>query len=400
MRPLVDERLGVGRSLINDLSKCAKLKGQAGKDCLAAMGRRDYGGPLDPITDVVETVVETTGNIVTAPVDAVVAATRSIPVLGDVTRIVGAAASAPLHLASSIASGARIDRAVVGHLKSQLKTLKEAAPYAQMVVSVVPGVGTGVAAAIGAGAALAEGKSIDEIAKAAIRSALPGGPVAAAAYDTALRVAGGANVTQATLEGTRAALPESARQAFDVGLAVVTGENIQNALASGLANLAASQVQQISVEGAKALAGSADLRTVLQGVPTDDARKGVAFAAGLLSQSGVNQKALAAVRNKLPAAQRQGFDSLLRSQAGDIAWLADVVDPPARRPPALRPAPVPVSRPPALVPATPPRRPPALAPVAPPTAPTAAAAPRVPPALTAPGGPAQRRYGPYPQVRG
>lgn len=348
--------------------------------------------PFSAVTDFAGDVIDTAGEIVTAPINVVAKATKSIPVLGDVTRIVSKAASAPIDLASSIASGARIDRAVIGHLKAQLKTVKEAAPYAQMVISVVPGVGTGVSAAIAAGVALAEGRSIDEIGKAAIRGSIPGGPIAVAAYDTALRVAAGGNVAQAAIESARAALPENVRQAFDVGLAVVTGENIQNAITNGLVALAPEQVQQVLSAGERAIASVPGLKAVAQAAKNSHETYGMRLASGLLSQAGVNQKAVAALRDRLAPNQKAGFDAVLRAQESDVAWLGDVLNPPlppaGRRPPAVQPV--------ATRPA--PARPPALTPVQAPVRPPPAVRPvvRAAPASTAVRVPGRVVYGPYP----
>lgn len=386
-----------------------KLKPKFGISLNPASG----AGLFDPVVKAGGAIIKAAGDIVTAPLDVIAAATKSIPVLGDMTRIVNDAASAPANLANSIASGARIDRAVVAHLKSQLKTIKEAAPYAQMIVSVVPGVGTGVAAAIGAGAALAEGKSIDEAAKAAIRGALPGGAAVAAGYDTALKIASGANVAQSVIESAREALPANMHQAFDIGLAVVTGENIQNAFTSGLVNLTSAQLGSLVSAGSQAIASSPVLATAFKSISPGmfssmvpgGAGEGFNAAIGLLSQAGINEKSVAAVRARLGEEARRGFDAALKTQENEIAWLKNVPLQTARdaiaqaralaprRPPGLTPAPAPRRAPPALGPAPAPvRTPPVLTPVAPP-------ARKPSPTAVAPQ-PDPRRgiYGPYPQA--
>lgn len=115
-------------------------------------------------------------------------------------------------------------------LHDVVSTAEDIGSYATTVVALVPGVGTGVSAALSAGLALAQGKNITDAVKAGIRGAIPGGAIAAAGFDVAVKVASGANVGQATLEEARAQLPPgAAQQAFDVGLAVVTGEKHQQA---------------------------------------------------------------------------------------------------------------------------------------------------------------------------
>jgi hypothetical protein len=369
-----------GRLSPEDEKELARLRAKIAED--------DNSGFFE---DVVGTVVD----VVTAPVRAVAAATSSIPVLGDVTRIVSNASSAPLNLANSIASGARIDRAVMGHLKAELKNVKEAAPYAQMVVSIVPGVGPGVSAAIGAGVALAEGKTIDEIAKAAIRGAIPGGPLAVAAFDTALKVAAGENVAQSVLEGARSQLPAAAQKAYDIGLAVVTGEKIQTALANGLMSLAPAQVQTLLEAGQKAL-GTPAFASAIKSVAPGAAQEGFKLAAGLLSQTGLNEKAVAAVRKQLSADKLLGFDTALKSQESNVAWLKNVTAGPVRNaPPSLSARPVVRNAPPSLksVPVVR-NAPPALRSVSKPTTPSPTMkATVVTPALTAA---RKGEYAPYP----
>ena len=236
------------------------------------------GGTPPNSGNVFSDIVEGIADVVTAPVRAVAMVTESIPVLGDVTRIVSDAASAPGNIATSIASGARLDHVAVNALKAQLKLVKDVAPYAQTVVSLVPGIGSGVAAAVGAGVALAEGQNITEAVKAGVRGAIPGGPLVQAGFDAALKVAAGENVGKAVLEGARAQLSPAAQKAFDVGLAVVTGEKIQTALANGLASLAPAQLQTIVAAGQKAIGTMPGLSNALKSVAPGAATQGFQIA--------------------------------------------------------------------------------------------------------------------------
>lgn len=131
---------------------------------------------------------------VTAPIQKVggaVAKTFSkIPVVGAPVNTAMTAAyhavTAPANMAVNIASGKRIDKVVMGQLKTAVQDVKGLAPYAQTVMSFVPGVGSGASAAIGAGMALADGQPIDKAMIAAVTSAVPGGPVAQAAAKAAV----------------------------------------------------------------------------------------------------------------------------------------------------------------------------------------------------------------------
>src|SRR5260221_7521170 len=77
--------------------------------------------------------------------------------------------------------------------------LRQSLQFAGMVAPFIPGVGTGVAAALGAANALASGQPITEALIAAARSAIPGGAVAQMAFDTAVSVARGKNISDALL---------------------------------------------------------------------------------------------------------------------------------------------------------------------------------------------------------
>jgi len=269
-----------------------------------------------------------------------------IKVVGDVTHVVGDIAMAPVHIATAIASGERLDHVALGALKDQIKIVKEVAPYATTVVSLVPGVGSGVAAAVSAGEALAEGQSLTAAAKAAIRGAIPGGAVAQSGFDLAMKVASGENVGKAALESARGTLPPEAQKAYDVGVAVATGEKIQNAVANGIASAAPAQLQTAIAAGEQAISATPGLADALKSVPAGDAAQGFKFAAGLLSHSSVGEPAIAAARAKLTPAGQQGFDAALQTQTPHNAAAANVVAKAPLKvlePPKKGPAPVAVT---------------------------------------------------------
>ncbi len=324
-------------------------------------------------------------------------AVSKIPVVGDVAHIVGEVWTAPVHLATAIASGERLDHALVDNFKEQLKIVKDVAPYAQTVVSLVPGIGTGVAAAIGAGAALAEGQSITQAAKAAIRGAIPGGAIAQAGFDAATKIASGENVLKASLESARNLLPSDvAKKAFDIGLAVATGEKIQTALANGIMGLAPGQLQSVMAAGVNALKSTPGLAEAIKSVAPGAATEGFNLAAGLLSHTGVNETSLNAVRSKLPPEVVQGFDAALKTQVPHIAWLQNVVNNPVAAP-ASKPAPK-VPSMPAPKPFVPTK--PASATTAPAQKVAAAANAALAPTSTLVPSRAPSQYAPYPQGSG
>lgn len=189
----------------------------------------------------------------------------AVKVIKATTKASVALATAPVSLAVHIAKGERIDRAALSVLKEQVKAVKTLAPYAQMVISFVPGVGTGLSAALGAGLALASGQNITDALMAGVKGALPGGPVAAAAFDVATAIARGKPITEVALS----VLP--------------VGDREKKAIAAGIA-VAGRIARGQSVD--KALLAEAD--RALDLLPAD-ARKavsaGVALASGQVVQA-------------------------------------------------------------------------------------------------------------------
>jgi hypothetical protein len=250
-----------------------------------------------------------------------IGAISKIPVLGPVLK----AATAPLSMVVSLSHGERIDHALLDAAKSQLGGIKAIAPYAAAVVSFIPGIGTGVAAALAAGAALAEGKPIDQALEDAVKAAIPGGALAVSGFELAKKVASGQNVGKAVLEAARDQLPKEAQQAFDVGLAVVSGKQLQSAITSAIVNLAPGEVKQILDVGAKAVQSVPGLATLAKSLPTDTARQGLQLASGALAHAGVNEAQLRAMRSKLTGDVLKGFDTALHSQATHFPWINNVV---------------------------------------------------------------------------
>jgi hypothetical protein len=158
-------------------------------------------------------------------------------------------AMAPSNMVVAIAEGdSRIDHAVLNSLKEQVKEFQQLAPYAEMIVSLVPGVGQGIGAALAAGVALSEGQPISGILKAGLMGAIPGGPLVQAAIETGVgiiqHVAKGDKLDFNTLSqsaagaaSTALGLPPSAKDALIAGIAITgqiaKGKPIDKALTDG-----------------------------------------------------------------------------------------------------------------------------------------------------------------------
>jgi hypothetical protein len=135
-------------------------------------------------------------------------------------------------LVRGILKGERIDHALMNEFKAALKATKELAPYAQIIVATIPGVGTGIAAGLAGAVALAEGKPITDALVAAGRAAVPGGAAAKAAFDVGSGLAKGQRIDKVALEAARNQLPESARRGFDAGVALAQGKVLQAGMAA------------------------------------------------------------------------------------------------------------------------------------------------------------------------
>lgn len=101
-------------------------------------------------------------------------------------------------------------------------------PYATSVVALVPGCGTGVAAALGAAQAIADGRSLTEALIAGVRSAIPGGQLAQIAFDaTRGIIMAKKEVDTHALEALRKQLPASASKGMDYGVAMAAAQKAQ-----------------------------------------------------------------------------------------------------------------------------------------------------------------------------
>ncbi len=189
---------------------------------------------------------------------------RKVPVVGKPLAAVTGAALEPLRVATAVASGRRIDKAVVDSFRRSVQQAKTLAPYAQLVVAAVPGIGTGLSAAMAGGLALAEGRSINDAAVAATRAAVPGGPLAVAAFDAAVAVGSGKGIDDAAVEAAvSAAAPDPAsrarlKAALSVAGGVTQGKPLDkvavNAAAGALGGEAQARIEAAVGKGAQELA--------------------------------------------------------------------------------------------------------------------------------------------------
>jgi len=207
------------------------------------------------VSNAVKTAGREVGNVKHSIQDAagkVGKAIGKVPVVGGAVNAVfdaGFHASfAMVNVTVSIAKGRRIDRAFMDQVHIAVKDFKQAGPYAQMVIGLVPGVGQGVSAAMAAGLALANGQPIEEALKAGALGAIPGGTLVQscvkASVETIQHVAKGEKLNFANLAQTAGGvaagalgIPETAKNALMAGIAttgnIVKGQPLDKALTDG-----------------------------------------------------------------------------------------------------------------------------------------------------------------------
>jgi hypothetical protein len=209
----------IGHFVSNAAKTAGKEIGHVGKSIQKAGGAIDHAISKVPVVGApLHTVLGAAYHAVTLPVDTVV---------------------------QTAINGKRLDKVLLDKIKQQGRDIKAVAPYAKTVVSMVPGVGTGVSAALGAGMALAEGQPIDKALLDGVISAVPGGPMAKAAASAAASglsaAVRGEKLDVASVSGKLLAglpIPPSAKNALATGIHmtadIAAGKNVSAAAADAL----------------------------------------------------------------------------------------------------------------------------------------------------------------------
>jgi len=261
--------------------------GDLGQQVLFAQGTGWYDGPPHP------NFLDSIGSVASS-------------VAGGVVGAIGAAAhmaTTPFTAAYAIANGDNVADTLGSAWKSITADVTQVAPLAQAVISFVPGIGTGVAAALGAGVALAQGATIDEAFMAGVRGSIPGGPLVRAGFDAAVAVVHGKSFDEALMSAARNQLPsEEAKKAFDIGLAMVHGQNIQSAVAANLGPMAIAALGDVGGD----LWNKATSGVSVPGLGV--VSKAIQLAGAVGAGDGRKDPILEAVRSTLPPDVQLGFD--------------------------------------------------------------------------------------------
>lgn len=238
-------------------------------------------------------------------VSAVGGAIGSLPIIGTLATAVYN--FSPFPLLYSIATGERIDKALIDNFSRQLQSVKEVAPYAQTIISFVPGIGAGVNAAIAAAAALAAGQNISDALIAGIKNALPGGPLAQAALDLGQMAIKGENIAKATLDAIQAQLPGGPASQYVANLArdIAAGKNVTAAALNDIVTSLPAAAQTAITIG-MAIGHGQSLQEVI-----GDAKDIILSAAQVGDLMSAKDSLLSAASDAIPDAAKRGYDAAL-----------------------------------------------------------------------------------------
>lgn len=296
-------------------------------------------------------VLKAAGKAVSVPANIVgqgAKAIKKVPVVGaGLHSVYDTTVAGPFKVADAVVKGKRLDKVAYDHFKDQVKNAQDIAPYAQMVVSVVPALGPGVSGAIGAANALSKGQPITDAIIEGARGALPGGPLAAAAFDVAvaaakgqpidavainaipgltpeqkkLVVAGlrttkdvmnGKRLDEALLNNALDALPKEAQMAAKAGMALAQGQSLQKIAAQQAPFI----MEKLGATGAKIASENPVFKAGLAAIPQDhEAIRGFKQGVGLMSHK-ITPVALKAARKALTSKEKAGFDVALATAIG------------------------------------------------------------------------------------
>lgn len=298
-----------------------------------------------------KSVLKAAGKTVSVPANIIgkgAKAIKKVPVVGaGLHSVYDTTVAGPFKVADAVVKGEKINKVAYNHFKDQVKNAQDIAPYAQTVVSVIPGVGPGVSGAIGVAAALSKGKPITDAVIEGARGALPGGPMAAAAFDVAVAAArgepidaiainaipgvspdqkklilaglrttkdvmNGKNPKDALLNNALDALPKEARAAAKAGMALAQGQALQKVMK----DQAPFVMGKLIGEGGKIAAENPIFKAGIKAIPqTPEAIKGFKAGAGLMTKK-LTPVALDAARKSLSAKEKAGFDVAIATAVG------------------------------------------------------------------------------------
>jgi hypothetical protein len=305
---------------------------------LLALGNASVHGFFDVIGDIVSAPVKAAKLVVNTASDVV----KMIPVVG--TPLSALVKVPGLEFAANVLSGANVSQSLVNEFKAQVAVIRDVGPLASKIVAFVPGIGTGVAAGIGAASALANGQSITDSLIEAAKAALPGSGLAKLAVNAGVDAIGGkaiaSNILNQIPKGAQGAfnllataakgvkvpadqlaraakaLPQDIARGFTVGVALGAARKIQNNTVKAVIN-ATPKFRETVLKNGKAFI---DKQPIFQsaGRLLNGAQKtGFIYGCGMMSIGGQTSKTLQAAKKSLANdEERKGFDLALAARTG------------------------------------------------------------------------------------
>lgn len=275
----------------------------------------------------------------------------SVPLVGKGLKGLYDLSVSPIRLTADLSTGVRPDKAIMRDIKANVRAVKGVAPYARMVVSLVPGVGTGIGAALSAGLALAEGQPITAAIQEAVKGAIPGGTLVKQAFDVSLAAAqgkridkialaalplngtqkralgsalnvvadaaAGKRVDKSILKNAMKSIPKEYTKAIDIGAALGTGINVQKLAKKALKPEVLNSLQHMGtarIEKSKVLASP-------KGILNKSQRRGYAIGLGAMSRR-LKPNQLTSIHANIPKKGLLGFNMAIAAHIGSVATAA------------------------------------------------------------------------------
>ena len=265
------------------------------------------------LPDFIDNAVGAAGKVAGGAVDIVNDAAHTIgkgldyiPVIGPLYSALWTHVTSPLDVFNRVVQGQPINTAFLDTLHSELRVAKTVAPYAQMVMQIVPGVGPIASGAISAGIALAEGQTIDQALLEGVKGALPGGPLAKAAFTATQKALQGQNIgdaissaaVQQALSTAGVSVPDSASTVLAAGVnvskGIVQGKDIKDATVSAAIQALPAASKELAIAAQQAGDSSTLANTLLNAgremipnlTPEQQAALDVSIKAGLAMGTG------------------------------------------------------------------------------------------------------------------
>ena len=323
-------------------------------DPFAPASEQFLGGLVRSVGRFVSKTVKSAAHAVADVSSSVADTLGKVPVLGSGLKgLYGYTYGALIQAADNVVSGVRLDKVASRYFESQVRNVRELAPYVQAVISLVPGIGPGVSGAISAGLSLAQGRSIDEALVDAAVGALPGGALVQSAAKMTFAAASGKPISDiavaalplspAAKEGLKAGLrvasdlaqgkrvdktllaeanrqidrlPPQLRTAAQVGIALGQGKKLQEIASSQLPRL-------IAMGGPLAAAGQkvASQSPIVQRARTllaKEGQHGFDVAQGLMAHTGANVHQLERARAAFRGDALKGFERAVALHGGYV----------------------------------------------------------------------------------